>query len=39
MDDVREKAQNYIAYETAKIKFLDKLLSKGLISQKDIPLL
>ncbi len=35
MDDVREKAQNHIAYETAKIKFLDTLLSRGLISQDE----
>lgn len=35
MDDVREKAQNHIAYEIIKIKLLDQFLSKGLISQDE----
>jgi len=35
MDDAQRKAQNYVTYEVAKAKFLNTILSKGLISQDE----
>jgi hypothetical protein len=35
MDDTRRKAQNHVTYEVAKAKFLNPILSKGLISQDE----